>query len=88
MGHYDIRNIQKIMPTKGLDTKPILIPTQPGTATYIIPLYHAFLRRSARQILLHSTHVTHNVEHSEVIKEGDLLPEKCISTDQYECRIK
>ena len=29
-----------------------------------------------------------NEEHSNVIKDGDLLPRDCISTDQFECRAK
>ena len=29
-----------------------------------------------------------NKEHTNVIKDGDLLPGDCVSTDQFECRVK
>ena len=35
-----------------------------------------------------TTIVKVNVEHSDVIKDGDLLPGDCVSTDQFECRVK
>ena len=35
-----------------------------------------------------STNNAPNKEHTNVIKDGDLLPGDCVSTDQFECRVK
>ena len=37
---------------------------------------------------LHEKHSQPTVDHSDVIKDGDLQPGETASTDQYECRVK
>ena len=38
--------------------------------------------------MLSSTIQRANIDHSDVLKKDDLKPGDCVSTDQYECRLK
>ena len=82
LGHYNIANTQNLMSAKGLEEEPALISRVPGIGTCNIPLCPSCLAGKVRQITLHDKHITPTIEHSDVIKDGDLLPCAAISTDQ------
>ena len=52
------------------------------------PLYKSCLRGKGRRTSLQSIIGSQMVEHADVIKEGSLLSGDCVSTDQFERRIK
>ena len=72
----------------GVDLCPIITPKHPGASTCTVPLYRAYLSGKGGHTSLQSMKNTENYEHTDVIKEGDLFPGDCVSTDQYECQVK
>ena len=87
-GHYDINNTQCLMTTVGVDKESLLKTKEPGAGTCSIPLCAACLRGKGGLIPTYSKMSVPDPDHAEVIKDGDLVPGVCVSTDQYECRIK
>jgi hypothetical protein len=73
---------------KGIENEPLLIPKLPGVSTCTIPLCRSCLRGKGKRTSLQNRIGSPNVEHTEVIKNEHLLHGDCISTDQYECRVK
>ena len=88
LGHHDIADTQRLMVGKGMNDVPLLLPKHAGVSTCNIPLCRSCLRGKGRRTSLESSIGSPTVEHADVIKEGHLLPGDCISTDQYECRVK
>ena len=68
--------------------EPILCPAISTTMSCSIPLCRSCLRGKGKVRSLHSSKVTPNKDHTDVIKQGHLQPGDCVSTDQFECRIK
>ena len=74
--------------TRGVDLEPIIKSKNLGIATYTVPLCRSYSRGKYRRSSLQSKKISPNSEHPGVIKDGNLIPGDCISTDQYECSIK
>ena len=51
-------------------------------------MYTACVAGKSKHIGLQSVEKTPNPEHTNAVKKGDLQPGVCVSTDQYECRVK
>ena len=88
LGHYNIANTQKLMSAVGIDTEPVLKPKESGVAACSVPLCPSFLRGKGGITTLNSKVSYPDSEHSDVIKDGDLIQRDCVSTDQYECSVK
>ena len=73
---------------KGIDNVPVILPKHPGVSGCTIPLCRSCLRGKGRRTSLESSIGSPNVEHTDVIKEGHLIPGGGVSTDQYECRVE
>ena len=88
LGHYEIAETQRLMMGKVIDAVPLLLPKHPGVATCNFPLCRSRLRGKGRRTSLNSSIGSPTVEHADVIKQNHLQPGDCVSTDQYECRVK
>jgi len=49
---------------------------------------HIMSQREWRITLINSKTSHPDPDHSDVIKEGDMMPGDTVNTDQYECRVK
>ena len=88
LGHYNIRNAQRLMGVQGPDQTPMLATTVPGVNTCTLPLCSSCLRGKGKLTSVNSKRSTYNLIHIDVIKKGNLKPGMSISTDQYECRVR
>ena len=73
---------------KRADNELLLLPKNPGVSICTIRLCRSYIRGKGRRTSLQSSIGSPMVEHADVIKEGDILPGDCVSTDQFECRVK
>ena len=87
-GHHDIGKTPKLMKTRVDDLEPMIIPKLPESSSYNIPLYKSCLHGKRRLISMHSVTSKPTVEHSDIIRKINLLPESFVSTDQYKYRVK
>ena len=88
LGHYDVVDTHRLMVGKIVDNEPLLLPKHHGVSTCNIPLCRSCLREKGRRTSLESSIGFPTVEHTAVIKGGDILLGDCGSTDQFECRVK
>ena len=70
------------------ESRIIFCAKEPGASTCTIPFCTSYLRGKGGIILIDSKSFILNPDHSDVIKEGDLMPGDTVSTDQYEYRVK
>ena len=71
-----------------VDKEPSLPFKEPGASTCSLPLCTACLRGKGGITPIGSKTSVPNPKHSDVIKEGDLMPGDTVSMNQYECRVK
>ena len=81
LGYYNMANTQKLMTAVGVDKEPLLPFTEPGSSTCSLPLCTACLRGKGGITSIRSKASVPNPKHSDVIKEGDLMPGDTVSTD-------
>ena len=79
---------QSLMSGGNIHNEPFVLPKLYSAANCSLPLCKASLSGKGRRTGLKSTDVKLNAKHSDVIKYCDLLPGDCVSTDQFECRVK
>ena len=88
LGHYDTRKIQKLLQATGHDLIPAVVPKLQASATCSIPMCRSCLRGKGKLTPNRSIHKTPNPEKTDTIKADHLHPGDCVSTDQFECRVK
>ena len=82
LGHFDVRNTQNLI-------RGGIIPTKlPGARTYDIPMCRVCVVGKYKRVGITKSKYIINPEHTDVIKQEDLLPGERVSMDQFECRIK
>jgi len=77
-GQYTIADTQKIART----------PKIPDISSCALPLCRSCLNEKGGRSSLNTSTSIPNPAHTDVVKNGYLLPGNCVSTDQYECRVK
>ena len=86
-GHYDIGKTQRLNKIRVDDLEPMIVSKSHGVASCNIPLYRSCLYGKGRLTYMHKATSKPTVEHSNIIKEDDLLSGDCVSTDQHKCII-
>ena len=79
---------QKMTRIRCVELNPIITPKIRGTSSSTLPLYRSYLNGKGGRSSLQSSIFIPNPDHTDVIKNGDLLPGDCIRTNQYEYRVK
>ena len=73
--------IQGMMIGGNIHKEPLISPTLPSAATCSLPLYKLCLSGKRRQHGLKSAEGTVNEDHTNIIKDGDLLHGDYVYTD-------
>ena len=74
LGYYNIANTQKLISTEGVDMESMFPPKELGSATCYVSLCPLYLRGKGGLTSVKSKLSTSNPDHSDVIKDGNVLP--------------